>query len=139
MSKQDTLFELKPRITKYECLVFHDESKKVFGNIWAHGVLFVPLSSYNKLTSKLWEIRKKYDCNRKLSFKDISGSKISKRDCFIVVKEWIEWGVEALKSKGSYFALACKLGVIFFPSNTNLDLYGGKSRNEKLLLSLIHI
>jgi len=126
------LTKREPKI--HECLIFHDESKRVFNNVWAHGVLFVPLSSYEKLKNKLWELRRKYDClDKKLTFKDISGNKITRTDCSIVIKEWIIWATEALRSKNSSFALSCKLGIFFFPSSLSLNLYGGGSKDEKLL------
>lgn len=135
MSK--TLFSL-PQISRVdECLIYHDESKRVFKNVWAHALFFVPKSASEKLLSQLWAVRKKYRCeNKKLRFADISGKKICEKDGSIVKKEWLQYGVEALRSKGSYTfrpPLSCKLGVIFFPTSLDLDLYGGDTKDEKML------
>lgn len=117
------------------CLIYHDESKNVERNVWAHALLFVPESSHKDLLNKLWDIRKKYNClNKKLHFSDISGSKICESDGSIVIKEWIEIGVEALKWKSSIFnpPLACKIGIIFFDNTCYLSLYGGNRREKEL-------
>jgi len=134
---RETLFPL-PQISKVdECLIYHDESKEVFGkNVWAHALFFVPESASARLLAQLWAARKRHWCeDKKLHFADISGDKISEEDGSIVIKEWLQYGIEALRSKGSACkpALSCKLGVIFFQTSLDLDLYGGGTEDEKML------
>lgn len=133
----ETLFQLPKDLRIDDCLIYHDESKKVFKNIWAHALFFVPESSSAKLLEEILEIRRKYGCeNNRFHFANISGQRICKEDGSIVIKEWVEHGIEALRSKGSYIfshPLNCKLGIIFFPTWLDLDLYGGGSQNEKML------
>jgi len=132
-----TLFPLHPVSKTAECLIYHDESKEVFGkNVWAHALFFVPESASGELLSQLWARRKTHGCeDKKLHFANISGDKISEEDGSIVIKEWLQYGIEALRSKGSVCkpALSCKLGVIFFQTSLDLDLYGGGTEDEKML------
>lgn len=132
-----TLFPLIQTSKIDGCLIYHDESKRVFDNVWAHVLFFIPESSSAELLRQLWTIRKKYGCkDNKLHFADISGRRICMEDGSIAIREWIQYGVEALRSKGSHIfkpPLNCKLGVVFFPTSFDFDLYGGCSRNEKML------
>lgn len=135
MSK--TLFPL-PQISKVdECLIYHDESERVFKNVWAHALFFVPESASARLLAQLWAARKRHGCeDKKLHFTDISGEKICEEDGSIVVKEWLQYEIEALRSKGSDILkppLSCNLGVIFFNTSVDLDLYGGGTKDEKML------
>ncbi|MCK4818806.1 hypothetical protein KA005_23740, partial [bacterium] len=135
-SMHEELFQVHNDVRIDNCLIYHDESKKVFKNVWAHALFFVPESTSEKLVEKLLEIRIKYGCNNRLHFANISGKKICTEDGSIVIKEWIEHAIEALRSKGSYIfrlPLNCKLGVIFFPTWLELDLYGGGSQSERML------
>jgi len=121
----------------HECVIYHDESKKVFGDVWAHAQLFVPEPAADALLGKLWEKRKKHGCEDiKLRFADISGSKICGQDGSVVIQEWLQYAVEALRSKGSVVfrpPLNCKLGIIFFHTSVDLDMYGGGTKGEKRL------
>lgn len=133
-----TLFPLSPVSRADECLIYHDESKKVLEkNVWAHALFFVPESASAELLSQLWARRKRHGCeDKKLHFADISGGEICEKDGSIVIKEWLQHGIEALRSKGSYIfrpSLSCKLGVIFFHTSSDLDLYGGGTKDEKML------
>lgn len=131
------LFPLPQPLRTDECIIYHDESKGVFKNVWAHGLLFVPESASMKLLDQLWAIRKKHGCeNIKLHFCDISGSKICPEDGSIAIKEWVQYGIEALRSKRSIVfrpPLHCKLGVIFFNASLDLDTYGGDTPGERML------
>lgn len=121
----------------HECSIYHDESKRVFGGVWAHALFFVPEPAVDELLRKLWEIRKRHGCEDiKLHFAEISGSKICRQDGSVVIQEWLQHAVEALRSKGSVAfrpALNCKLGVIFFHTPVDLDMYGGGRKDEKRL------
>jgi hypothetical protein len=103
--------------------------------VWAHGLLFVPESASTRLLRQLLETRKRHGCeDKKLHFADISGGRICKKDGSIVIRDWLGYGIEALRSKGSAAfkpALNCKLGVIFF--DASVDLYGGGTEGEKML------
>ena len=133
----NTLFPLYQTTKVDECIIYHDESKRVFKNVWAHVLFFVPETSKKILLYKIWEVRKRCGCeNKKLHFADISGETICKKDGSIVIKEWLQYGIEVLRSHGSYIfrpPLNCKLGVIFFPTSLELDLYGGGTKDEKML------
>lgn len=132
-----TLFPLSRTVTTDECIIYHDESKGVFKNVWAHGLLFIPQSGSAELLSRLWEARRRHGCeHKKLRFADISGGKICATDGSIAIQEWIQYGVEALRNKGSRVfrpPLNCKLGVVFFNASLDLDMYGGQTRDEKML------
>lgn len=131
------LFPLPRTMRTDECIIYHDESKGVFENVWAHGLLFVPESASMKLLELLWAIRERHSCeNNKLHFCNISGSRICPDDGSVAIKEWVLYGVETLKSKHSPVfrpPLNCKLGVIFFPTTLDLDTYGGDTPVERML------
>lgn len=132
-----TLFPLPQTIATDECTVYHDESKRVFKNVWAHGLLFVPESASAELLSRLWEVRRRHGCeHKKLQFADISGGRICAADGSLAIREWIQHGVEALRHKRSQVfrpPLKCKLGVIFFSTSLDLDMYGGEAKDERML------
>lgn len=134
---RETLFPLSPVSRTDECLIYHDESKGVFENVWAHVLLLVPESASVELLRQLWKVRGRHGCeDKKLHFAEISGEKICQQDGSIVIKDWLQYGVEALRGKGSCVfspSLGCKLGVIFFHTSADLDLYGGGIKGEKML------
>jgi len=121
----------------HECAIYHDESKKVFGDVWAHVLFFVPELAADELLEKLREKREQHGCEDiKLHFANISGSKICEQDGSVVIQEWLQYAVEALRNKGSLVfvpSLNCKLGIIFFHTSVDLDMYGGGRKGEKRL------
>jgi hypothetical protein len=131
------LFPIPKASKTEECIIYHDESKRVLRNVWAHSLFFLPESASAQLLNKLWEARKRHGCEDiKLHFADISGGRICEEDGSIVIKEWLGYGVEALRSKGSHVfkpALNCKLGIIFFDTSLDLNLYSGETEDEKML------
>jgi len=133
-----TLFPLRQQVKTHECTIYHDESKGVIaGNVWAHGLLFVPESARFRLLEKLYEsIGKHCGEDKRLHFTDISGKEICAQDGSVVIRDWVHYGVDALRNKGSAIfrpALNCKLGIIIFDTSVPLDLYGGETRGEKKL------
>jgi hypothetical protein len=105
--------------------------------VWAHGLFFVPESSRIKLLEKLENSISKYPCEKtNFHFSDISGKRIAVKDGSIIIRDWVNYGVEALRKKGSTIfkpALNCKFGVIIFDTSISLDPYGGKTEGEKKL------
>lgn len=74
--------------------------------------------------------------DNKLHFAEISGAKICREDGSAVVLEWVKCGIDSLRTRRSYLfrpPLSCKLGVIFFDTSVDLDLYGGDHEDEKML------
>jgi len=133
-----TLFPLAKIQRTDECLVYHDESKRVLDDrVWAHGLLFVPESARVELLKRLYESINKHNCeNNSLHFAEISGKKICAQDGSIVIRDWVNYGVEALRRKGSTIfrpALNCKLGIIIFNTAVPLDPYGGNTEGERKL------
>ncbi|MFN3821180.1 MAG: hypothetical protein ACK4OO_02500, partial [bacterium] len=84
MKEKSYLFDQSP--IKYECWVYHDESKRVLDNkSWAHILFFVPESASSRLLEQLKTLRNEYNCDNKLHFSGISGNKFCRNDGSIVM------------------------------------------------------
>jgi len=100
----EMLFALDEAARVHSCLIYHDESKKVFENVWAHVLLFVPEVASGKLLKELRDLRREYGCEANaFHFANISGKKICKEDGSIVIKRWVECGIEGLRSRGNFY------------------------------------
>jgi hypothetical protein len=139
--------------THSEIIAYHDETKDVPGANYKGHILFLvpkhitqaqvtPLfgtrfneySALAQLHDQIQRIRREFGIGKKLHFNDISGKKWGRFD--VGVRQVVAAGVDALRRKRPNLFTAplhCRLAVMFYPRKSNVSLYGGDSKKERIL------
>lgn len=138
--------------SRYEVVVYHDETGPVLANWLGHVLFFVPTRSMRRRDGPLlgeWSqefssldvlyhwvlyLRQCFDQDAKLHFSDISGRKWYKRD--IGTRCISDLAVDALRHRFPATvkpALCCKLAIIFYPRGSYSSMFGGADWKEKRL------
>ena len=141
------------RFTLNQVIVYHDETKDVPGrNFKGHVLFFVPVkltvidqtplfgasvieySPQKMLFEAVEEARRKYQCDGKLHFSQLSGKTWKKYD--IAYYETIVAAVDALRHKFQNrfpYPLRCKVAAMFYPKGADWKIYGEHPRKEQKL------
>lgn len=140
--------------TRAEVIVYHDETKHAGpnGNLRGHILYFVPRLLERKsntplfgpeskkyapqqlLLNRVEEIMREYGVSdHKLHFSDLSGRKwYSRTEAY---RQIIALGVDSLRNRSPRqldVATHCKMAIMFYPSNVDVDLYGGEKTEQVL-------
>jgi len=142
-------------LKKIRTYVYHDET--VFsskeGDLKGHVLFFVPyeleltdnlplfgesstkFSPTNLLMKEIQQIRNEYRLkDHKLHFTNLSGKRWYLQDTGR--RLFLELTQDALRSKSSRNfknSLNCKVAIMLYPAKTDLELYGGVGKNEKIV------
>lgn len=141
------------RFTLNQVVVYHDETKNVPGrNFKGHVLLVVPVkltvidqtpllgtnvveySPQKLLFEAVEEARRKYRCDGKLHFSQLSGKTWKKYD--FAYYETIIAVVDALRHKFQNrfpYPLQCKVAAMFYPKGADWKIYGEHPRKEQKL------
>ena len=133
-----------------QVVIYHDETKDVAGrNFKGHILFFVPLrlitttysplfgdditeySPHELLYNKIVDLRKKYCCDGKFHFSEISGRSWKKYD--FAYRFLIDISTDGLRHKGQKEfpqPLHCKMAIIFYPKGEDYSIYGGGEKKE---------
>ena len=144
---------VRNKVSRSQVVIYHDETKSVSGrNFKGHILFFVPKSlislshtplfgtdkiEYSSQQMLFREVNlacKKYSCDGKLHFNQISGKRWSKYD--YAYYESVALSIDALRHKFQKrfsYPLQCKVAVLFYPKGADWSIYGGHDRKEEKL------
>jgi hypothetical protein len=141
------------KLTLNQVAIYHDETKDVTGrNYKGHVLFFVPIkltvfshtplfgydvvkySPQQLLYEKIIEFRKKFSCDGKLHFSQISGKSWKKYD--FAYRYSVDTAIDGLRHKFQKdfpHPLNYKLAIIFYPKGADWSIYGGYEKKEQKL------